>query len=196
MKVSEMLCGSLPTLSFMTKDIVFDVPLVDQRRDTEDSTWKEKACGVCATKMMMAFAVPACIDISVMTLIHEALEIDGYIPNIGWKHAALVQLAERHGVALTFQKNFFRTPVEKKKGVRIVQQHIRQHKPVIVSVHYGFDPNRGGHLVIVHGMRSEGRSVSGYYIQDPYPTQRGNNYFVSEEEFLNGWRGGMILFKE
>ena len=50
---SSLSAGQVPPS--MIKDIIIEVPLVDQYRDTEDISWAPKTCGICAIKMLMAF---------------------------------------------------------------------------------------------------------------------------------------------
>jgi len=179
----------------MTKDITIDLLLVNQKTDTEDKKWAERACGVCSLKMILAYLNPKYEKIKVMSLVRRGLKKDGYLEKTGWKHSALVDMAGDYGVKLDYQKKFLKKASERKKGMAFIEKNIRNKKPVIVSVFYNLNPYRGGHLVVANGMRISGKRVMGFHIQDPYPLRRGNNYFVTKKEFLRGWRGGMIWLK-
>jgi len=176
----------------MTKDIFIDLPLVNQKTDTKDKKWANKSCGVCSLKMVLEFINPRHKKLKIMGLIKMGLLKNGYIKNIGWKHNALVELADNCGVKMRFQKKFLKMPAEKRKGLAFIEKNIENNKPVIVSVFYNLDPRNGGHLVVVRGFRSSGGRILGYHIQDPDPSKRGHNHFVAKKEFLKGWRGGMI----
>jgi len=179
----------------MSADILINLPLVNQKTDTGDKKWANKTCGVCSLKMVLGYLNPKHKKLKVMSLVKKGLKKGGYMKNIGWKHSALVDLAADYGVKMRFQKIFLKKKKEKEGGLKFIIKNIKRGKPVIASVHYGFNPRRNGHLVAVNGVRISGKRVFGFYIQDPYPTKKGNNYFVTKAEFLKGWRGGMIWLK-
>jgi len=173
-------------------EILIDLPLVNQKTDTEDQKWAGKTCGICSIKMLLGDLNPKLQKLKIMSLVRKGLQKDGYVEKIGWKHSVLVDLAGDYGVKMNYQKKFLKKADERKRGMVFIERNIRNKKPVIVSVGYDFNPLRGGHLVVVRGFRNVGNRVLGYYIQDPYPLRRGNNYFVTKKEFLKGWRGGLI----
>lgn len=179
----------------MAKDTIINLPLVDQINDTGDDSWKERTCGICAVKMLMSFVNPLLESKPVMSLVKEGIGLDGYLENIGWKHGALVNLAREYDVETDFQKIFPKTKEEKEKNLKFIDKQIKLGQPVIASVFYGFNPQKGGHLIIVHGYKKSGSKIEGYFIQDPDHRPRGNNYFVTKDEFLKGWRGGLIWLK-
>lgn len=178
----------------MDKNIIISLPLVDQHRDTEDDNWKIKSCGVCIAKMLMAFKKNELRGIPIMTLIHKGLDFGGYLEGIGWRHQALVDLAGAYGINLRFQKEFFRTFEEKEKGMNLIDQELELGRPVAVSIYRDFNTTNGAHLVIVNGLRQTANQEAMYHIQDPDHRDRGNNFYVSRAEFIQGWRGGMIWF--
>lgn len=185
----------------MTKDILLNVPLVNQRTDTGSSKWAKKTCGICSLKMILDFYYDRSKNttlekklksISVSNLIEKGLKRHGYLTGVGWKHKALVELASEYDVKVNFQKIFPKTHKEKTKKLKFIDRNIKDNKPVIVSIFYRFDYNNGGHLVVINGIRFSSKGTAGYYIQDPDPSFRGSNYFVSKKELLAGWRGGVI----
>src|SRR3989344_6672477 len=159
-------------MNSMTKDILIDLPLVNQKTDTEDKKWAENTCGVCSLKMMLAYLNPKHGKLKVMSLVRRGLKKDGYLERTGWKHSALVDIADDYDVKMDFQKKFLKKADERKKGTAFIERNVRNKKPVIVSVFYNFNPHGSGHLVIVRGLKQTGRRVLGYYIQDPYPLKR------------------------
>ncbi|MFN7088693.1 MAG: hypothetical protein ACK4NX_02680, partial [Candidatus Paceibacteria bacterium] len=128
-------------------------------------------------------------------LIRGGVELGAYIEGIGWRHQGLVDLAQKYGVSLIFQKEFFKTKKDKAKGLKIIDNELQSQRPVAVSVRPGFNGQRDSHLTLVVGMNLKSGSATGYYIQDPYKGFRGHKYFVSKKDFLVGWRGGMIYIK-
>lgn len=176
----------------MFKDIVIDLPLVDQKTDTEDKKWAHRTCAICSLKMVMAWKNKKFEKMPVVILVNEGLKIDGYLEEVGWKHKALVDLAGQHGVRMSFVEKFFRTKTQKTKGLGMVNKKLAVGEPVLVSVFYKFKKGNGGHVVVLHGLRKNKNRVTGYFIQDPEPGFRGANYFVPKAEFSANWRGGLI----
>src|SRR3989344_2026596 len=177
----------------MTKDIVIEnIPVVDQL-EASDKFWKYRACGVAVIKMILVSQNKDLNRISLDDLIKEGLECGAYLENVGWRHQGLVCLAEKHGVSLTFQKEFFKTREDKTKGLKIINNELTLQRPVAISVRPGFNGQKDSHLLLMVGMKLKDTSATGYYIQDPYKGTRGHKYFVTKKELLDGWRGGMIF---
>lgn len=168
------------------------VILVNQMLDTGDEKWSRYSCGICAVKMLMVFKKPELKDVPIMALLNQALEMDGYMENVGWKHQVLVDLAARYGVAADFQKDFYNTPEKKKVGIKFTNEKLKSGTPVAVSVLKEFNIPRSAHLVVIEGLAKFGPFIRGYKIVDSHPGARGGRYMVSKKEFLAGWRGGMI----
>lgn len=178
----------------MIKDIILTIPLVDQHRDVKDKKWKKKACTICSVKMMMGFSNKKHLEIEIGQLINEALKMGGYLKNIGWKHKVVSDLAKGYGVRLGFLKRFPKTLKEKSGWLKKLEDGIIKGKPAMASLYFKLDKKNGGHVVVVNGMREKGKIVIGYHIQDPDSRFRGNNYYISKDKFLLGWRGGMLYF--
>lgn len=182
----------------MEKEILIEMPVVNQRRDTKsekgkiNSHWASRTCAICSLKMLLSFKNQEHMGLPVMALVKEALAIDGYIKGIGWKHQALVDLAAKRKIKMG--RGFFKE-AEKKKGLRILENSLLRGKPAIASVFFKFNPKNGGHMIVVRGIKKQGRDVLGFYIQDPDPSFKGHFYFASREDFLKNWRGGLIYFQ-
>lgn len=168
--------------------------LVNQMLDTGDEKWNKHSCGICALKMLMVFKKPELQNIPVMTLLNQALNVNGYVEDIGWRHQALVDVAALYGMSLSFQKEFFDTPEKKKEGIKVINEKLML-APIAASVLKEFNIPNSAHLVVVEGLVKIGPFVRGYRIVDPYPGNRGNRYVVSRAGFLNGWRGGILWLK-
>lgn len=180
----------------MVKDIVIKIPLVSQERDVKDKKWKKKSCAICSMKMMIGFSNHKHLDIELGQLINEAIKLGGYLKGIGWKHKTVSDLAKKYGHKLNFIKKFPKTIQEKSKWLKKLENRIIGGKPVMVSIYYKLNKKNGSHIVVVNGVRKNGKLTLGYHIQDPDDRFKGHNYFISKDEFLLGWRGGMIYFSK
>lgn len=178
----------------MVKDIVISVPLVDQNKDVKDKKWKKKSCAICSAKMMIGFSNKKHLEVDIGELIEEARKLGGYLEGIGWRHKAISRLAKKYGAKLGFIKKFPKTIEEKSKWLKKLENGIMKGKPAMASVYYKLNKKNGGHVVMVNGVRKDGKIVLGYHIQDPDSRFKGNNYYISKDKFILGWRGGMIYF--
>ncbi len=172
-------------------DIKIDLPVCNQFDQAHDTEWAGKICAICSLWMLLKRHNPD-FQVSVMDLMRQVKEAGGYLENIGWKHASLVEAAGKYGLHLHFARQFFYSPEQKEEGAKIIAKNIRNHYPVIASVFLHMNPAKGGHMVVIHGMQEFNGQTIGYYIQDPDSRFRGHNYFLTKEEFFAGWRGGLI----
>jgi hypothetical protein len=180
----------------MKKNKIISIHYINQLTDTKDEFWKDKSCGICSIQMLISFKKPEVVKVPVMELLDRCKEIGGYMENVGWRHDALVKLAKEYGVDADYQKVFYGREKTKEEGLRFIDKKLLKGEPVMASICFAFDPSKGGHLVIINGYEKEGKDITGYHILDPYPNKRGSEYMVSQDEFLRGWRGGLIWLTE
>jgi len=180
----------------MIKDIVITIPLVDQTKDVKDKKWKKESCAICSMKMMMGFSNKKHIEIDIGQLIYEAKKLGGYLDGIGWRHKTISDLAKKYEIKLNFIKKFPKTFKEKSKWLKKLEDGIINGKPAMASIYYKLNKKNGGHMVVINGIRKNGKLTLGYHIQDPDSRFLGNNYYLSKDKFLLGWRGGMIYFSK
>ncbi len=173
------------------EDIKIDVPLCNQFDSGHDPAWVRRICAICSLWMLLKLH-DFKFDVPVMELVQQGLNNNGYMENIGWRHRGIVELAATHGLSLQFAEKFFYTSEEKQIGAGIISENLRNNQPVIVSIFHHLNPAKGGHMVVVHGLQQFQGQAIGYYIQDPDLSFRGHNYFLTRDEFLAGWRGGLI----
>lgn len=178
----------------MIKDIVLTIPLVDQLREVKDKKWNKNSCAICSIKMLIGFGNKNQVEVEIGQLLNEAIKMGGYLEKIGWKHKTITDLAKKYGVNLSFIKKFPKTVQEKSKWLKKIEKSIVSNKPVAVSIYYKLSKKNGGHMVVVNGIRRKDKVVIGYHIQDPDNRFKGNNYYLSKNKFLLGWRGGMLYF--
>ncbi|HZZ99392.1 MAG TPA: C39 family peptidase [Candidatus Paceibacterota bacterium] len=126
----------------------------------------------------------------------ELLSAGGYQDGIGFRHAAIVELANKYGLKLEYAQKFFKTNEEKQRGLEIIENNLRHGQPVIASIINELNPVRSSHLVTIRGFRKNEREVEGYLVQDSDGRWRGHSYFLSRQEFLSCWRGGLIFGKQ
>lgn len=175
----------------MVNEIKIDVPLCNQYDDAHDESWAYRMCAPCSLWMLLKHHDPA-FKLSPVELRDELMAADGYLENIGFKHQALAELATKYGLPLTYAKRFFYTPEEKETGMAIINANLKKGQPVMISMFSHFNPGRSSHMVVIHGLQEFQGKIIGYYIQSSDASFRGHNYFVTKEEFVPNWRGGLI----
>lgn len=173
------------------EDIKIELPLCNQFDSAHDPTWVHRICAICSLWMLLKLHNSE-FDVPVMELVQQGLANNAYMENIGWRHQGIVELAATHGLLLHFAEKFFYTPEEKHIGSAIIYENLRNNRPVIVSIFHHLNPAKSGHMVVVHGLQQFQGQAIGYYVQDPDASFRGHNYFLTRDEFLAGWRGGLI----
>ncbi len=175
-------------------DIKIQLPVCNQFDEAHGSEWGKKICPVCSLWMLIKHHNPN-FNVPVMDLVKECLDAGGYLENIGWKHAAIAELGRKYGLNLTHAQKFFYTPEEKEEGMKIINESLKAGKPVIFSLFNSLNPAKSSHMAVINGLQEFNDTTIGYYIQDPDGRWRGHNYFLARQDFLDGWRGGLIWVK-
>lgn len=177
------------------REILIPLPISNQFDPAHDESWAHRICAICSLHMLLQHRNPAFAE-PVMELVRKGVARQAYLENIGWKHAGVVQLAAERGLQLKFAARFYYSPDEKEAGLKLINQNLEAGQPVIASVFHELNPAKGAHMVVVHGLQEFSGTLIGYHIQDPDPRFRGHNYFLTKQEFLAGWRGGLISAAE
>ena len=179
------------------------VPYYSQFDAIKIPEWKERGCAVTCLKMCLDFAKPDAIP-SIDDLIKEGEIINGYTPNIGWRHEGLVRLAHNHGIPAypeefrsvevnLSDKTFSKSKFEKDlidKGVLRIRDSIDRSVPAIVSI----STNLGFHQIVIIGYEDNVGEVSGFFVHDPdNRTGEKKEVFVTLTDFLKQWRNFAIF---
>ncbi|HXK36184.1 MAG TPA: C39 family peptidase [Candidatus Paceibacterota bacterium] len=134
-----------------------DVPFISQYADIGSHEWRARGCGIAALKMVIDYWAGSRPSLRVPPLdelLQEGLAQGAYREGIGWTHRGLVAVAQRHGFD-GFNVDFAeqgQTPKSADDAFAALCVQV-ERGPVLVSVHSGMDPNRGGgHIVVVTGI--------------------------------------------
>lgn len=162
---------------------VFTVPFYSQFKDITKTEWKKVGCGIASLAMLIEFYEPG--SVSVDTLLKEGISAGAYISDAGWSHAGLINLSKKYGLSggsndmsgSTMEAAFTKLKTVLKEG------------PVMVSVHYTFDPkNPIPHLVVINGV-SDGK----VYYNDPAEKMGGGA--ISIKQFQSAWKKRYIQIR-
>ncbi len=162
---------------------IFTVPFYSQFKDITQAEWKKVGCGIASLAMLIEFYEPG--SVSVDTLLKEGISAGAYISDAGWSHAGLISLSKKYGLnggsndmsGSTMEAAFAKLKTVLKEG------------PVMVSVHYTFDPkNPIPHLVVINGV-NDGK----VYYNDPAEKSGGGSISISQ--FQSAWKKRYIQIR-
>lgn len=168
-----------PTVATTT---VPNVPFYSQFRDITSPKWQKVGCGVTSLAMVVDFYSTS--TISVNKMLTQGIAAGAY-SNAGWTYAGLISLAKRYGMQ---GESRILYQASSAKATKTLKEDLAAG-PVIVSVHYKFDPkNPIPHLVVVN--RIEGETV---YYNDPAAS--GGDKKISVSDFLKAWKKRYIIIR-
>lgn len=155
---------------------VFTVPFFSQFTDISLPDWRKIGCGIASLAMLIDFYEPG--EVTVDQLLVEGISADAYLSSAGWIHAGLIDLSKKYGlngVSKDMSSLSMTDAFSELKKILAVG-------PVMVSVHYTFDPkNPIPHLVVVNGVR-DGK----VYYNDPAESAGGGSISISQ--FQTAWK--------
>lgn len=159
------------------------VPFYSQFRDITSPKWKKVGCGIASLAMVIEYYEPD--TVSVDTLLGQAINSGAYQNNAGWIHKGLVSLSRKYGLD---GKAYDLSGGDKETALKALKSHLKDG-PVMVSVHYKFDPKSPiPHLAIINSI--DGDTV---YYNDPAMDKGGKQ--ISTTQFLKAWKKRFIVFR-
>jgi predicted double-glycine peptidase len=159
----------------LSKPSIPAVPFYSQFTDISYDSWQKVGCGIASLAMLIDYYKSS---VSVDSLLLAGIEKDAYIDEAGWSHQGLIELAQPYGLKgathglshLSMDEAFSELQTALSEG------------PVMVSVHYTFEPtNPIPHLVVITGINS-----NRVYYNDPAESTGGNSLSVSK--FQKAWK--------
>jgi peptidase C39-like protein len=168
----------------------------------EYAHWALRSCGVVCVKMAVE-GLTGIFPRPVMAWVHEGLALDGYRTEIrhdrpveiGWKHAALADLARQHGLSAELVSHL---------SLDALAAHLQSNRVIIASVtsELGEEAEitrHSGHLVVVIGAElSPSGQVEQIITHNPSgrtPDLRANA-LIPSARFTSGFSGrGIVIGK-
>ncbi len=152
------------------------VPFYSQFSDISSPTWQKVGCGIASLAMLIDYYSDD--SVAVDTLLEAGITSGAYIDDAGWSHAGLIALAGEYGLV-----GASKSLAHLSSSAAFAElETVLAEGPVMVSVHYTFEPtNPIPHLVVVHRVADER-----IYYNDPAETA-GNNS-ITVEKFKRAWK--------
>jgi len=162
---------------------VFTVPFFSQFYDITPPEWKKIGCGIASLAMLINFYEPGAVTAD--TLLDEGIEANAYITSAGWSHAGLIGLSKKYGLS-GGSRDLSGLSMD---GAFTALEDALKEGPVMVSVHYTFEPtNPIPHLVVINGVH-DGK----VFYNDPAEKEGGNS--ISITKFQNSWKKRYIAIR-
>lgn len=171
------LSSHITSISVKARDTLPSVPFYSQFTDISSPRWQKVGCGIASLAMIIDYYNDsAALDVD--SLLNTGISSGAYNSDAGWSHAGLISLAgdfkltgASHSLAHLSATAAF---AELEEAL--------DNGPVMVSVHYTFEPtNPIPHLVVVNRV-----SDDKIYYNDP-AEENGDNS-ISIEKFKRAWK--------
>ncbi len=166
--------------------IVFSVPSVpfySQFRDIDQTYWKKVGCGVTSLAMVINYYQPEAVTVN--ALLKEGVTQGAYNNVYGWSHKGLIELSETYGFK---GKSYDLGKLGKTAAYEQFKRSL-ETGPVIVSVHYKFDPRSSiPHLVVIDG-------IQGDFLYYNDPAASSGTKKISIVDFQKGWKKRYIVVR-
>lgn len=179
--------------------IGMQIKYVDQMEmggDPGYEQWADRSCAIAC--MMMLLRSWTNYNGDMMQLVSEVLAIDGFHQGVGWKHGAMCQVLQNHGIS---------AQIERDLTIDQLQNILMQGRAVILSVNSRITPG-GGHMVLLiadeYGIKmldpynEDGLGGVKYIsIEELLPVMRGKGISVTVSLYIRvrSWLGGISRFK-
>jgi predicted double-glycine peptidase len=160
-----------------------DVPFYSQFKDITSPTWQKVGCGVTSLAMVIDYYTPAAVLVN--TLLKQGIAAGAYEPNAGWTYKGLIDLSNKYGLN---GASYDLATLSTAAAFAQFSEYLKDG-PVIVSVHYKFDPKSTiPHLVVINGI--VGNTL---YYNDP--AAKTGEEQISTANFLKGWKKRFIVIR-
>lgn len=163
--------------------IVPNVPFYSQFQDIQSTTWQKVGCGIASLAMIIDYYQPEAVSVNV--LLGQAILSGAYDKNAGWIHKDLISLSKKYGLE---GNSYDVSSLGKDAGFTKLKSFLADG-PVMVSVHYKFDPKSSiPHLVVIDGIK-EG------FIYYNDPAAKVGQKKISVADFQKGWKKKFIVIR-
>jgi predicted double-glycine peptidase len=152
------------------------VPFFSQFTDITSPAWQKVGCGIASLAMLIEYYEPE--SVSVDGLLEEGIAANAFLSDAGWTHAGLINLSKKYG--LTGESRDLRTSSMDTAFAALKDE--LSDGPVMVSVHYTFDPlNPIPHLVVVNAVKD-----GSVYYNDP--AEKAGGGAITIAKFQSAWK--------
>lgn len=179
-----------PEVPLVARDIVRsapedipEVPFYSQFTDISSVKWRKVGCGIASLAMIIDYYNER--TVSVDELLEQGIESGAYLNNAGWTHSGLIKIGNTYDLE---GKSYDLRTKKTSEAFRSLADALTDG-PVMVSIHYKFDPKSTiPHLVVINGIKNDI-----IYYNDPAGKEGAQQ--VSQEDFLRAWKKKYIVLR-
>ncbi len=172
------------TVSISASSSIPFVPFYSQFKDIHTTSWQKIGCGITSLAVIIDYYSTS--TISVDTLLKKGIKSGAYNTRYGWVHKDLISLAQEYGLQ---GSSYDMTALKKDIAFKKLESAL-VNGPVIVSIHYKFDPKSTiPHLVVLDGIDKNGT----IYYNDP-AAKLGQKQ-ISSIDFQKAWKKKYIVIR-
>jgi|AntRauTorckE6833_2_1112554.scaffolds.fasta_scaffold02362_13 predicted double-glycine peptidase len=170
-------------LNTNTTDKPTEVPFYSQFTDITKPGWQKIGCGIASIAMLIDYYSDE--NINVDDLLEKGIANDAYLQDAGWIHSGLIALSNEYGLD---GKSISLSYLNKDDALTELKGVVAEG-PVMVSVHYTFEPsNPIPHLVIINDIRDG-------HVHYNDPAEQAGNGTLTFEQFKRGWKQRYIVVR-
>lgn len=159
------------------------VPFYSQFTDIQSPKWQKVGCGITSLAMVIDFYKPDIV--SVNALLKQGIAAGAYDPNDGWIASGLIKLAKKYGLTGT---RYDLSGLDTQLALTHLESFLT-NGPVILSVHYKFDPKSTiPHLVVINAIAN---GVA--YYNDP--AAKAGEKQIAIPNLLKGWKKKILVIR-
>lgn len=159
------------------------VPFYSQFADIQSPKWQKVGCGITSLAMIIDYYSPKAVTVN--NLLAQGIAAGAYDYNAGWIYDGLIQLSKSYGLSGAYHDL---SSLNTQAAFAQFQAYLKGG-PVILSVHYKFDPKSTiPHLVVINGIAN-----GLVYYNDP-ATLVGTKH-ITIADFLKGWKRKVIVIR-
>lgn len=160
-----------------------NVPFYSQFADIISPRWQKVGCGITSLAMIINYYTPKAVTVN--TLLAQGIAAGAYDYSAGWIYDGLIKLSQSYGLNGVYHDLSSFSP----QAAFAKFQTYLAGGPVILSVHYKFDPqNTIPHLLVINGIKD-----GVVYYNDP--ATRGGTKRITVADFLIGWKRKVIVIR-
>ncbi len=163
--------------------VVQRVPFFSQFTDITSPAWQKVGCGITDLTMLIHYYRPDA-SVTVDQMLTKGIAAGAYDYTAGWTYRGLINLGKPYGLTGTW----YTLPGDSSAALERFKLLLADG-PVILSVHYKFDPKSTiPHLVVINGIKD-----GTVYYNDPATTKGTKE--ISLADFLKGWKRKVIVIR-
>lgn len=167
------------------------IKFVSQHDERLPADWRERSCGIAALAMVIGYYLNGNAELATVEKIWaKGLELDAYMPNVGWKHKELALVAKSYNLEAYNRDLALLNDPEKAWQEFLLDL---EGGPLVVSVYKDFSANKtaASHLIVIEKIADDM-----VHVLDPdEKDETAGNYTIHTTTLRRGWKQRYLVVK-